>query len=184
MGAYEDILTNLIEFVVFAVCITLIIGLILKIYLKKYKFTTRKSTLYGMLYRLDNKSITAVALVTLNYLFLTWCAMTTTSMNAVYISIIVLVTLLSNIIAKDYVKIPVSLVIAVINCFALHIVHFVHLYLLGEVSDILLRISIFFIVAFVYIYFTYNYINDVNDIVQKNEHIQKKKRKVGVKNAN
>ena len=49
---------------------------------------------------------------------------------------------------------------------------------MGEVNDIFMRISIFLILSFIYIYFTYNYINDINDIAEKS------RRKVGGDNEN
>ena len=184
MGDYLDIIKNLTGFVVFVVVILFIATVSLRIYLKKFAFSTKKSRLYGMLLQLDNNSITAFCLTTLNYLFLTWCAMMTVEMNAIYVSLILVMSLTSSILIKDYIKVPINLMVSGINCFALYIIHFVHIYLLGEVSDIYMRISIFFIVAFAYVYFTYNFINDINDIVQKNKYISKKKRKAGVKRAN
>ena len=53
-----------------------------------------------------------------------------------------------------------------INCFAIYIIHFAHIYLSGEVEDIFMRIAIFFMISFAFIYFTYNYFNDVNDIAK------------------
>lgn len=184
MGEYSAIIENLVYFVLFVMAILFVGAIGLKLYLKNFKFSTSKSRVYGMLTQLDNRSILAFCLATLNYLFLVWCAMTIPDINIIYISLIIVMTLLCSIMAKDYIKIPINLLVAGINCFALYIVQFVHSYLLGEVSDILMRISIFFIIAFVYIYFTYNFINDINDIVQKNKHIQKKidKRKAGVEN--
>lgn len=175
MGEMSDIIYNLAYFAVFVIIVLIIAAIFLNIYLKKFKFSTSKSRVYGMLTQLDNKSIVAFSLTTLNYLFLVWCAMTTSEINILYISIIMALTLLSSFLIKDYIKIPLNLFVSGINCFALYIIHFVHIYLLGEVSDIFMRISIFFIVAFAFVYFTYNYINDLNDIVQKNKHIQKKK---------
>lgn len=183
MSDYNEIIYNFAYFSVFVIVVLIIAAIVLNIYLKKFKFTSKKSRIYGMLSQLDNKSIIAFSLTTINYLFLTWCAMTTTEMNIVYISLIMLITLISSLLIKDYIKLPMNLVVSAVNCFALYIIHFVHIYLLGEVSDIFMRISIFFIVAFAFIYFTYNYINDLNDIVQKNKYISRK-RKVGVKNAN
>jgi len=180
----KEIIQNLLYFGLFVVVILIIAAIALNLYLKNFKFNTKKSKLYGMLSQLDNKSIVAFSLVTINYLFLTWCAMMTVEMNPIYISIVISLTIISSILIKDYIKLPINLLVSAINCFALYIIHFVHIYLLGEVSVIFMRISIFFIVAFIFVYFTYNFINDVNDIVQKNKYIQKKKKKGSVKNEN
>lgn len=176
MGDYSEIIYHFASFAVFVIFIIIIAAISLKLYLKKFKFTPQKSRVYGIIHALDNKSIIAFSLVTLNYLFLTWCAMTTVEMNIVYVSVILILTLLSSTLVKDYIKLPLNLLISLVNCFALYIVHFVHIYLSGEVGDIFMRISIFLIIAFAFIYFTYNYINDINDIVQKNKHIKKKSR--------
>lgn len=184
MQEYTDIIYHLLYFIVFVIVILIIAAIGLNLYLKKFKFNTKKSRVYGMLSGLDNKSIIAFSLTTLNFLFLTWCLMKTVQMNALYVSLILMMTFVSSILIKDYIKLPVNLLVSAINCFALYIVHFAHIYLLDEVSDIFMRISIFFIVAFVFVYFTYNFINDINDIVQKNKYIKKSTRKAGVKHAN
>lgn len=183
MGDYSSIIKNMIYFILFVGVVLIIAAVGLNLYLKKFSFDTQKSKVYGILHRLDNLEIISLSITTLNYLFLVWNAMMTVEMNALYASLILSLSLISCLLSRDYEKMPIALLVSLINCFAIYIVHFVHIYLQGEVGDIFMRISIFFIIAFVFIYFTYNYINDINDIVKKNVSRIKKKR-VGVKNGN
>lgn len=178
MGDYKEIIDNLVYFLIFVVVILIIASFVMNIIFKKFSFSTKKGRLYGILYNLNNREIAAISLTTINYLFLVWSAMMIVKMNPLYISLILFMTILSSILSKDYLKIPINIVVGAINSFALYILNFVHVYLVGEVNDIFMRISIFLILSFIYIYFTYNYINDINDIAEKS------RRKVGGDNEN
>ena len=166
MGDYSNVLYNLAYFMIFAALILIIATISLKIFTKKFSFTTHSSKMYGIFYNLTNRGIIALSLTSLAYLFLVWNSMMTQGLNWIYTSIIVLFPLVSLILVKNYIKIPLQLIISAINCFAIYIIHFAHVYLSGEVEDILMRIAIFFIIAFAFIYFTYNYFGDVFDIAK------------------
>lgn len=171
-----EIFKNLGYFSIFVIGIALIASLGLNLYLKKFEFEADNAKLYGMLFNLDNKSIVAFVLSTLSYLFLVWTAMMSTPMNMIYVSIIVLSQVISVILVKDYIKVLIALIVSIIECASLYLIDYIHVYLLNENTDILMRFCVFFMVAFAFIYFTYNYINSLNDIVSKNRHVAKKKR--------
>lgn len=178
MADYSEIIKHVIYFGIF-VCASLSIGaIVLNILTKNFKFSTSKSKLYGIFFNLSNNGIIGVSLITINYLLLIWCALTMPRLNYLLASVLVTLPLIACIVTRTYKKIPLSIIVSFINSFAVYIMHFLHEYLSGEVEDIYMRIAIFFIIAFAFIYFTYNYINDLLDIVKED-----KEKKVGEKNG-
>ena len=166
MANYDGVLYNLAYFSIFAFAIIVIAIILLKVLTKKFSFTTQKSKFYGIFYRLSNRGIISLSLVSITYLFLVWNAMMTQNINWLYASIIVILPIGSLILVKNYAKIPLESIVSLINCFAIYVIHFAHTYLVGEVEDILMRLVIFFMVAFAFIYFTFNYFNSVSDIAK------------------
>lgn len=179
MAKYLPIIYNLLYFILFYVVMLIATFLFFKYYLKDFKFNQNKTKIYGIFQGLNNKSILAFTLEYMNYLFLVFLAMTTSNLNPVYISIIIMMAIIPPLITKNYLRIPISLIVSLIDIFAIYIISFVHTYLSGETSDILMRISIFLIIAFVFIYFTYNFINNIGDIAKLSE-----PKKEGAKSGN
>ena len=107
MGDYKEIIDNLVYFLIFVVVILIIASFVMNIIFKKFSFSTKKGRLYGILYNLNNREIAAISLTTINYLFLVWSAMMIVKMNPLYISLILFMTILSSILSKDYLKIPI-----------------------------------------------------------------------------
>lgn len=171
----------LIYFGIFA-CISIsLIALFFKFFLKKFEFKISKSRIYGLLTGLENREVLALSIIIINYILLVFLAMMTKELNLIFISAILIMSILPWVLVKNYLKLPISILVNLISLVALYILSFVHTYLSGETSDLLMRISIFFIVAFVFVYFTYNLLNDINDIA-KNDN-KKIKKKEGVKNG-
>ena len=171
----------LIYFGIFA-CISIsLIALFFKFFLKKFEFKISKSRIYGLLTGLENREVLALSIIIINYILLVFLAMMTKELNLIFISAVLIMSILPWVLVKNYFKLPISILVNLISLVALYILSFVHTYLSGETSDLLMRISIFFIVAFVFVYFTYNLLNDINDIA-KNDN-KKIKKKEGVKNG-
>lgn len=159
----------LIYFGVFScICIS-IVALFFKFFLKKFEFKLSKSRVYGILTGLNNKEIFALSIVSANYVLLTFLAMMTKELNAATVSAVVVMSIIPWLLLKKYMKLAISIIVNLISLFSLYILSFVHTYLSGETTDLFMRISIFFIVAFVFIYFTYNLLNDINDIARRED---------------
>ncbi len=156
--------SKLLYFGIFACVMLVFIALILNLYVEKNSFNLKKSKVYGLLNGLDNSDILALSITAINYMLLVFLAITTTSASLPFLTAIGVMSILPWIIIKNFMKIPFSIIVNAISVFALYILSYVHTYLTNEGQDSLMRISVFFIIAFVFIYFTYNFINDVNDI--------------------
>ena len=169
-----DILGNIINFLIVALIFLGVIGLTFKITLKNYNVKTSKIKFYGLFLGMDNRSILAFSLVTLNYIFLIWCTATFTGINYIYIFITVLFMMLADIIMKDYKRIPIDLLFSVINILCIYVTSLLYNYLTNKYTSIFLLIILGLVIVFVFLYFTYITFKMLNNIVLKQENLQRK----------
>lgn len=169
-----DILGNIINFLIVALIFLGVLGLTFKITLKNYNVKTSKIKFYGLFLGMDNRSILAFSLVTLNYIFLIWCTATFTGINYIYIFITVLFMMLADIIMKDYKRIPIDLLFSVINILCIYVTSLLYNYLTNKYTSIFLLIILGLVIVFVFLYFTYITFKMLNNIVLKQENLQKK----------
>lgn len=169
-----DILGNIINFLIVALIFLGVLGLTFKITLKNYNVKTSKIKFYGLFLGMDNRSILAFSLVTLNYIFLIWCTATFTGINYIYIFITVLFMMLADIIMKDYKRIPIDLLFSVINILCIYVTSLLYNYLTNKYTSIFLLIILGLVIVFVFLYFTYITFKILNNIVLKQENLQRK----------
>ena len=169
-----DILGNIINFLIVALIFLGVLGLTFKITLKNYNVKTSKIKFYGLFLGMDNRSILAFSLVTLNYIFLIWCTATFTGINYIYIFITVLFMMLADIIMKDYKRIPIDLLFSVINILCIYVTSLLYNYLTNKYTSIFLLIILGLVIVFVFLYFTYITFKMLNNIALKQENLQRK----------
>lgn len=169
-----DILGNIINFLIVALIFLGVLGITFKITLKNYNVKTSKIKFYGLFLGMDNKSILAFSLVTLNYIFLIWCTATFTGINYIYIFITVFFMLMSDIIMKNYKRIPIGLVYSLINILCIYVTSLLYNYLTNKYTSVFLLIILGLVIVFVFLYFTYITFKMLNNIVLKQENLQKK----------
>ena len=168
------ILENIINFLFVALIFLGVLAVTFKITLKNYNVKTSKLKFYGLFLGMDNKSVLAFSVITLNYIFLIWCTATFSGMNVVYALITVFFIMLADILVKDYRRIPVDLLFSVINCLCIFVTSLVYNYLVDEYTSIFLLIVLGLLIIFVFLYFTYITFKLLNNIVLKQENLQKK----------
>ena len=100
------ILENIINFLFVALIFLGVLAVTFKITLKNYNVKTSKLKFYGLFLGMDNKSVLAFSVITLNYIFLIWCTATFSGMKVVYALITVFFIMLADILVKDYRRIP------------------------------------------------------------------------------
>ncbi|MBQ2873044.1 MAG: hypothetical protein IJE89_03485 [Bacilli bacterium] len=168
------ILENIINFLFVALIFLGVLAVTFKITLKNYNVKTGKLKFYGLFLGMDNKSILAFGSITLNYIFLIWCTATFSGMNIFYILITTIFVVLSDILIKDYRRIPIDLLFTLINCVCMFVISLIYDYLVNEYTTIFLLIVLGLVIIFVFLYFTYITFKWLNNIVLKQEHLQKK----------
>ena len=168
------ILSNMINFLVVGIVFILVLAITFSVSLKNYNVKTSKIKFYGLFLGMDNRGVLAFSLITLNYIFLIWCTATFTGLNVYYIFVTVLFMILSDIIIKDYNRIPVDLVYSMINIGSIFVTSLLYDYLVNKYQSILLLIILGLLVLVVFLYFTYMTFKLLNNIVLKEENLKKR----------
>ena len=170
-----EILQNIISFLIVALIFITVLAITFKITLKNYNVKTSKLKFYGLFLGMDNKSVMAFASVTLNYIFLIWCTATFSGMNVIYILMTTLFIIVSDLLIKDFKRIPIDLLFTGINCLCIFVISIVYNYLINDkYTSIFLLIVLGLLIIFVFLYFTYITFKLLNNIVLKQENLQKK----------
>ena len=170
----NEILGNIINFLFVALIFLGVLAVTFKITLKNYNVKTSKLKFYGLFLGMDNRSVLAFSAITLNYIFLIWCTATFTGINVVYVAITTFFVLLSDILIKDYNRIHIDLLFTAINCLCIFVISLLYNYLVNEYTTIFLLIILGLVIIFVFLYFTYITFKLLNNIVLKQENLQKK----------
>ena len=168
------ILGNIVDFLFVALVFICVLAVTFKITLKNYNVKTGKLKFYGLFLGMDNRSILAFSCVTLNYIFLIWCTATFSGMNLVYILITVFLILLADIVVKDFRRIPFNMLFTLINCLCIYVISLIYNYMMNQYASIFLLIVLGLVIIFVFLYFTYITFKLLNNIVLKQENLQKK----------
>ena len=169
-----NILGNIVNFLVVGIVFIIVLAITFKISLKNYNVKTSKIKFYGLFLGMDNCGILAFSLITLNYIFLIWCTATFSGLNIYYVFITVLFMILSDIIIKDYNRIPVDLIYSMINMACIFVTSMLYDYLVNKYNSILLLIILGLVCLFVFLYFTYITFKLLNNVVIKEENLAKK----------
>ena len=168
------ILGNIINFLVVAVIFLIVLAVTFKITLKKYNVKTSKIKFYGLFLGMDNRGILAFSMTTLNYLFLIWCVATFSGLNIYYVFIMVFFMIGSDIIIRDYNRIPIDLIYSMINMLAIYVTSLLYDYLVNTYTTVYLLVLLGLVIVFVFLYFTYITFKLLNNIVLKEENLKKK----------
>ena len=169
-----DILGNIVNFLLVALIFLGILAITFKISLKNYNVKTSKVKFYGLFLGMNNRSILAFSSVTLNYIFLIWCTATFSGLNLIYVFITVFFLMFADILVKDYKRIPIDLLFSLINLLCIYVTSLIYQYLTTEYTTIFLLIILGLVIIFVFLYFTYITFKLLNNIVLKQENLQKK----------
>lgn len=169
-----SILGDIVNFLLVGIVFILVLGITFKITLKNYNVKTSKIKFYGLFLGMNNRSILAFSLVTLNYIFLIWCTATFTGLNIYYVFITVFFVIFSDIILKDFNKIPIDLIYCMINLLCIFVTSLLYDYLTNKYTSMFLLVILGLVILFVFLYFTYFTFKSLNNVVLKEENLKKK----------
>lgn len=172
--ATEEIIADLIYFFMAAFIFLISIAICFKIFGKHFKFNDKNVEIYGLLLNLNTTSLISIATITINYLFLIWWMISFKGVNIIYIAITLILVLISDAVIDNFKGLPLSMILAGINCFAIHIIHLIYDYVMDEVSYLLFLV-LGLVVLFVFLYITYNLFRQINNIVIKNKYLDSEK---------
>ncbi|MBR3161915.1 MAG: hypothetical protein IKF19_04215 [Bacilli bacterium] len=174
----NQIMGNLLNFFAVAIVFLLILFIFFNLYSKKFKITDKNASIYGLFLDLDTRSLIAIASLTINYLFLVWCSFSFTDLNIIYVAIIILLVMISDIVLEDFNKLFLDVGLSLINCGAIKIIYIIFNYIHKEAFSYILLLTLFLLILFVFLYYTYNLFRQLNNIVINNKYLKKKKYKL------
>ena len=174
MNKSLDILGNIVNFLVAALIFIIVLWIVFKITLKNYNVKTSKIKFYGLFLGMNNRGILAFSMLTLNYIFLIWCTATFGGLNAYYCGITAFFMIMSDIVIRDYKRIPIDIIFAAINALCIYVTSLLYNYLTNTYTSVLLLIVLGLVTLFVFLYFTYITFKLLNNVVLKQEHLVKK----------
>lgn len=171
----EEIIAELINFFIVAFIFLIVIAVSFRIFCKHFKFNDKNVEIYGLLLNLNTTSLISIASSTINYLFLVWWMISFKGVNVIYIAITLILVLISEAVIDNFKGLPLSMLLAGINCVAIHVIYLIYNYVTVENFSYLLLIILGLVVLFAFLYYTYNLFRQVNNIVIKHKYLKKKK---------
>ena len=174
----ENIPNELYYFFATAIIFLITIAIIFTIFSKKFKFNNKNAEIYGLLLNLNTTDLISISAMTIYYLFIVFCTISFQSMNIIYISIALILVLISEVVLDNFKRLPLSLGLALVNCGAIHVVYLLYNYITQEQFSYLLLILLFLVLLFIFLYDTYNLLRSINNVVVKNKHLKNKEYKL------
>ena len=171
----KDIQSELIYFFIAAFIFIVVIAIVFRIFAKKFKFNNKNAEFYGLLLNLGTSHLISISAITIQYLFIVFCTISFHGMHIIYLSIILILALISDAVVDNFKGLPLSIGISLINCGAIHIVYLLYDYIRYEQFSYMLLIILFLLIIFIFLYDTYNLFRQINNIVVKNKYLKKKK---------
>ena len=168
------ILGDIVNFLLVGILFVVTLAIIFKITLKNYNVKTSKIKFYGLFLGMNNRSILAFSLITINYIFLIWCTATFSGLNIYYVGITVFFLLAADITMKNYKRLPIDLIYSMINMACIFVTSLLYDYLINKYTTIYLLIILGLVTLFVFLYFTYITFKLLNNIVISEEVLKKK----------
>lgn len=173
-----EIVNGLVNFTVVAIIFLVALAILFGIFCKKFKFNNKNIELYGLFLNLDTPSLISIAALTVNYLFLVWCTISFNGLNVIYVAFIAILVIISDAVCDNFKKLPVSLLLMVVDCVAIEVIYLIYNYLTKEVFSYGLLLILFLVILFVFLYYTYNLFRSINNIVVKHKYLRDKEYKI------
>lgn len=173
----KEIIQGLVNFTAVSIVFLIILTIIFTLFAKKFKFNQKNVDIYGLFLNLDTISLISISSLTINYLFLVWCTLSFKGLNVIYISFTIILVFLSDAINDNFKNLPISLGLTAINCAAIQITYLIYNHLINEKFSYVLSIVLGLVVLFVFLYYTYNLLRQINNIAVKQKYQKEKEYK-------
>lgn len=172
-----DVLSNIIVFSLVAIIFILALFVYFKITLKNYDASDEKKVkFYGLFLGLDNKSIIAFSMITINFIYIAWLIVSFIDFNYIYAIISYVLVILSNILTKQYSKIFLNTLFNSGNILFCFLTNYVYNYFIED-NSIYLLIILALLIIFIFLYLLYITFKWLNEIIVCNKYLVKRKYK-------
>ena len=172
----KEIQNEIYYFAFAAILFLIIIAIIMTIFCKNFKLNKKNIKIYGVLLNLNTMSLISISAMTIYYLFSVFCMISFHGMNLIYLSIFLILVLISEVVIDNFKELPISIGLALTNACVIHIVYLIYDYITQENFSYLLLIILFLVILFVFLYNTYTLMKNINNIIIQNKYLVKKKK--------
>lgn len=170
----NEVLYNIISFLIVGLIFMISLAVIFKILLKKYSLDNAKIKFYGMLLGLNNKQILSFSMISLNYIFLVYNLLTFNKINIIIITISLILVILSDILIKGYPKGLINILYEVMSLLTIFVNGLLYNYIIDQNSVIVVICLIFVIVLSILLY-SFVLFKSLNNIIIKDKFIKENK---------
>lgn len=160
---------QLFDFILVFSIVIILLGVTLSIVIKKTQIEQKNIQLYGMFVGLTNKSILSLAIATLRFLFIIWCALGSKNMITLYLIVLILLCIIYHIINLNIVELIIDSFNSSMIYFSLSISRLLYNYVTQLNFNILILILSVLLKILVLIYSTYFFFKTMNEILKKNK---------------
>ncbi len=174
----NNVINGLINFSAVAIIFLIVLTIIFSIYVKKFKFEKRNIEMYGLFLNLDTISLISISALTINYIFIVWCTLSFQGLNIIYIAFSMILVFLSDAVTDNFKNLPISLGFSAINFVSIYVTYLIYNHLVKEKFSYILAIVLGLVVIFVFLYYTYNLLRQINNIAVKQKYLKEKKYKI------
>lgn len=171
---FTELISTLVIFAIIAVVFLILLKIILTISLKKIMLDKKKIKLYGILLNLNNDALIAISCISMEYLFLMYLLFTFSDINTIFAGFIIILSLISDILVGDFKRLMINFLLSIINCTAIKLVFLLKNYISTEVAEWYMYVCLILLLLLVFLYFTYNLLRSLNNIVATQKFLNKK----------
>lgn len=175
------ILNNYYLFIISGLLVMIISFFTLKILVKKSSVKDNKIKVLGLFINLNNRQIMSLSLLTVRYIFIVYFLLSHNN-NITYLYFLILITLFYNIFNKK----TFFFIFDILNCllyyFGIYIFNLIYHYNFNISTSWYLSVIIFLVGLFIFLYSTYFFVLNVDDVLLKSS--KNKVKKNGKKKKN
>ena len=170
----NEILYNIISFLIVGLIFMGVLAITFKILLKKYSVDNAKIKFYGLFLGLNNKQILSFSMISLNYIFLVYNLLTFSKINVILVTFSILLVLLSDIIIKNYPKGLLNILYEIISLLTIFITNLLYNFIIDQ-SSVIVIICIVFVIVLSVLLYSFVLFKSLNNVIVKDKFIKEEK---------
>ena len=171
-----EIVSGLINFIIVAVILLVALSICLNLFCRKFKLSKDKIKLYGLFLNMNTTSLIAISALTINFTFLIWWTLSFCGINVMYIVFSLILMLIADIVLDNSKGAILSVLLTITNCALIQIIYLLYNHLTTESAHYMLMAVLILLLIFSFLYYAFNFLRMLNNIVLKNKHIKKKEK--------
>ena len=173
MDSVSYITNILFNFILSFLLAVLILFLTSKIFLKRFDISKGKLSIYGIFLGLTEKDIFSISILTVRYIFMYWCLITTNA-EIIHLTLLILSGLIYSIINKRFFHILFDILSSFLLYLALLSKNIFFEYLTTILFEWKVLAIFILLVIFIILYSSYFFLKDIDYVCKNNKFVRKK----------